>query len=275
MKKKFYSIEEALNILEQKISIEDLCSYTRENMIHPVIYINSFPMHACECHDNQAIFVGFCFLSGYWDVGDNIIAMLDTIARGQHITTKSPIKKDLVQSLRIMNWQHDLKDFNGVPEGHINPKQYSEGLPIEYFFIHGNPFIINIKNVFINHNDLEILKSQIKNNSFYSKSSLLTQNNKNTSEKQTGIIKRTNIRSHPLRELVQKIYDDSPSEQKNAASIWKKLKEYKEIIIKIDTFSYPDATIEWISTSNRTLTTKRKTFVNWISKLKTGKRLII
>ena len=66
IKQKYYRIEETIRILRDKgakIGAEDLCSYTREGLIHQIIYINSLSAHACEKRkDGEELAVGNCLL---------------------------------------------------------------------------------------------------------------------------------------------------------------------------------------------------------------------
>lgn len=85
IKQKYYRIEETIRILKDKgakIEAEDLCSYTREGLIHPIIYINFLSAHACEKRqDGEALAVGHCFLSAYWDLEEEMTALLDAVTR--------------------------------------------------------------------------------------------------------------------------------------------------------------------------------------------------
>jgi hypothetical protein len=85
MKIKYCGINEIIKILETKglnADLENVRSCVRERLIHPIIYIDSFPAYACEIQsDRSALAVGFCFLSAYWNPGDNIIAIFNTLMR--------------------------------------------------------------------------------------------------------------------------------------------------------------------------------------------------
>lgn len=153
--KEYYTITETINILERaglKIDFEEICGYARENLIHPLIYIDSCPTYACEKTGNTANAIAFCYLSAYWDLDERIIVILDGILRYKVIQWASYFvkKSEFVKEPLIMGWNIETHILNGAPEGHRNPKPFSDNLKIEYFsFLKNQKFCIERKNIIL------------------------------------------------------------------------------------------------------------------------------
>jgi hypothetical protein len=161
MKKRYYDVHDVIKTLARQgvvIDIADLHSCTREQIIHPLIYIDSVPVHACESHKNEAVAVGFCFLSAYCDVGDEIIAIFDRLLREPSFKTSLLVKKENLIDFRIFSWNTEPYLFADVPHGHSSPKPFSGEEKISYFmFLKNNPFYVRIENLVISQKDLQIL----------------------------------------------------------------------------------------------------------------------
>jgi hypothetical protein len=171
IKQKYYRIEETIRILRDKgakTEAEDLCSYTREGLIHPIIYINSLSAHACEKRqDGEALAVGHCFLSAYWDLGEEMTALLDTVTREKNIEVRPLVKKiHLAEEPKIFSWQYDTYVFQRVPPGHSCPKPQSEDLKLEFFILvpperNKQTITLTVENFVITNRDLEFLITNI------------------------------------------------------------------------------------------------------------------
>jgi hypothetical protein len=170
MEQKYFSVNEIIKHFKKKkhsLNFEDICGYVRKRSIHPVVYIDSVPTHAHETINvKQALAIGFCYLSAYWHISeDKIIALCDNLLRGQTVTTRAINKEELTQ-IRITSWMTQLHHFEGVPEGHIYPKLFSNDLAITGFiFPVQNPFSIFIGNIAISEEDLTTLTTIISETS--------------------------------------------------------------------------------------------------------------
>lgn len=167
LKKNYYTIEETIISLgKYGLTIGVIGSNTREKLIHPIIYINSMPAHACEpgINDNSVIYVGHCYISAYLDMGDEIIAILDNLISSSDgiIKINNWIKKEfIIGEPKISSWQYDNPVFEDVPKDLIiHPKPfYSEF--IKYFRLRSSNELkptLRLSNILITHADVELLK---------------------------------------------------------------------------------------------------------------------
>jgi hypothetical protein len=171
IKKKYYRIDETVKILRSKgatIEIEDLSTYTREQLIHPIIYLNSLAAHACERRfDGEALAVGHCFLSAYWNPSEEMTALFDTVTRDKSIEIRPLVKKiHLIEEPKIFSWQYEDYVFQRVWPGHASPKPYSENLKLEYFILvppeqYKQTITLKMENFLIINRDLEFLISSL------------------------------------------------------------------------------------------------------------------
>ncbi|WP_207385244.1 hypothetical protein [Legionella lansingensis] len=164
MDQKYFSVNEVIKYFEKKgrpIDFADIGGYVRKCIIHPVVYIDSIPAHAHETINvEQALVIGFCYLSAYWHISeDKIIALCDNLLRGQQATLCGINKEELTQ-IRITSWMTELRHFEGVPLEHLYPKPFSNDLAITGFmFPPKSPFYIHIGNIAISEEDLNVLDS--------------------------------------------------------------------------------------------------------------------
>lgn len=166
MNREFYNLNEAIEILKRNGITTDIgiiSNYVRERIIHPIIYIDSFPVHVCELRsDGQGVAIGLCLLSAYWSIGDDIVAVFDGILREEIVTMGYVVKRDNLIKERLTAWDSRPHVFDGVPLTNINPKDYSKDLAIfGFIFLKEKPFKITIKNIFITYTDLIFLNKEL------------------------------------------------------------------------------------------------------------------
>ena len=69
MKKQYYSIQDVINFYAQRevsLDLQAISNCVREGFIHPLIYIDSRRVYACESRGKEGIIaIGFCHLSAY------------------------------------------------------------------------------------------------------------------------------------------------------------------------------------------------------------------
>lgn len=165
MSRKYYTVNEVINFFgkhDTNITMEDIACYVREKLIHPIIYIDSFPVYACEeGNEGQAVAMGLCFLSAYWDVGNEILGVVDNLARNGKVQTAVIVKKEqLIDQPTIMSWNNRQSALAELPLKFTNPKDYSDDIEIKYFaFPEKNPFFVDVRNLCISTQDFDLLKN--------------------------------------------------------------------------------------------------------------------
>lgn len=167
MNRKYYSYREVKKHFEKigcSFDFEDMCDYVRKRIIHPVIYIDSFPVYAYEktSMEQASSIIGFCYLSAYWHIdGDNVIAVFDNLLRGIIAKLQSVGKEELTQIVPT-SWRTELHYFEEVPIEHLHLKPFSNDLAIiGFMFLTENPFSIRTENIAISEEDLNILSTCI------------------------------------------------------------------------------------------------------------------
>lgn len=119
--------------------------------------------HACEeGNDGRALAVAHCFLSAYWDLGQDITALFDTVIREKSVEIHPLVKKaQLIEEPKIFSWQIEDYVFKRVWPGHAYPKPYSENLKLKYFMLlppdRKQTITLIIENFLITNRDLEFL----------------------------------------------------------------------------------------------------------------------
>lgn len=167
VKKKYYSVEQAVKILqsmEASIEISDLSDFIRENVIHPVIYINSLPAYACVSHNSSqgVVPVGYCIISGYWNIGEGVLPIFETILRKKTAEVGRFLNMDgfLEPPIRS-SWQYHQKVFQKltvIP----SPQPDSPDLSLKGFMLAENidsreGFSFLLENMQITNDDFERL----------------------------------------------------------------------------------------------------------------------
>lgn len=166
---RYYSLHETLSLLKNKgLNLSTIVSHVREKTIHPLVYIDSIPAHACELSEdgNTAIPVGFCCLSAKWDVGNQIIALADNLIKSRTgIVEIEPKvnKSDLLSDFNILGWRYDRTAFSRLPQDKTNPQPYSDDLQITYFILLSQDKIsasISLHNIVITPEDFQLLRDE-------------------------------------------------------------------------------------------------------------------
>ena len=166
IEKKYYSLNEALTALgKYGLTMEVIRGCTQEGLIHPIIYIDSLAAHACEESNGSAVAVGQCLLSCYVDLGVEVTPAIDLLVRDESFLIRTLVKKtNILGSPKMFCWEHDARLFTKVPEGHANPKQYSEALDIRYFILLSSNMRhveMTEKNVVITNADFNFIKDRL------------------------------------------------------------------------------------------------------------------
>lgn len=160
MEFKYCCVNEIIRILATKglnADLETIRSCVRERLIHPIIYIDSFPAYACEIKpDRSARAVGLCFLSAYWNPGDNIIAIFNSLTKKDKVEIAKWINvSQLDDNFEMHSWQNDNQAFVHAPPEFVSPKPFSTQLKIEMFnLLEGN---LSLKNIMIATKDISTL----------------------------------------------------------------------------------------------------------------------
>lgn len=273
MNKTYYTISETLMAIQNQggiLDMEGISSYVRERLINPIIYIDSIPVHACELGKNgQALAMGACLLSAYWNIGDDIVAVFDILLRKQLVQVNYVVKKEQLITERIMGWDSRLHMFEGVPHEHISPRPYSKDLPVYcYIFFADKLFEVSIKNIFISQKDMDFL------NAVCIKQDTLHPKNKDEPPK-NYVVKDASApksRRHELHEVIKLAYKTEKIKLNRAPTnteVWRIVQkpEYdtEEIINDVT-----NTHIEWTDWKAQPREMKRSTFNNFITSLKTG-----
>lgn len=256
MDKKYFSVNEVVKHFKKKgydIDFEDICGYVRKHIIHPVVYIDSIAAHAHETtNEKQALAIGFCYLSAYWHISeDKLTALCDNLLRKQIVTTRGLNIEELTQ-IRITSWMTKLHHFEGVPDGHICPKPFSNDLAITGFiFPPTSPFSINIGNIAISEDDLEILNN-------YNASILPKNNPQNTAD------------DNALKKLIKKTMNGSGISKPE--HLWKHLQQLIDdleitLITDIEDWDLPKARLFYKLSDGKEASIGKKRFQNIISEL--------
>jgi hypothetical protein len=288
MTTKYYSVNETLSFLGKiGLTIDIFSSQVREKAIHPIIYINSLQAHACEAdtdEEKNPIAIGHCFLSAYWDLNDEMVAIMDCIIRDGVVRTKPVVQmKNVIGTPEMHSWQYDYYVFSDVPPDQINPKPYSAMNKIAYYILrtplNNQTVKLTLANIVITSVDFEKLKAYLlqHNNISVASDSSLGSELKSSSAyallpagQTQNNVKSKQTRHHALNELIKEMH--SASTDKSAAAIWKKMKSLTEnddhkIIQEMDSWSSPNPTIKWVSHRNKECSKNRRTFENDIAKL--------
>lgn len=159
MKSKFVSIAELLTVFDingLKINYANISNCVREQLIKPVIYIETAPVHALAQDQAAPYAVGFCFLSAYWSARNEIIGIFDLLSQNETVTISKTIhKSDLLGEPLLFSWKNNPKYFEGIPPAHINTHASPEGLDIKYFrFVEP---LIHQRNLLIARNEIPII----------------------------------------------------------------------------------------------------------------------
>lgn len=162
MKKQYYSIQDVINFYAQQevsLDLQAISSCVREGFIHPLIYIDSRRVYACESRGKEGIIaIGFCHLSAYWNIGDDVIAVFDVLSRSPSVSYDKPIKKEDLIETNLFSWQTDSYLFSEAPYGFIDPKPFPGKDAIDWFiFLKDDLVEVCINNLFILQKDLEII----------------------------------------------------------------------------------------------------------------------
>ncbi len=173
MKKQYYSIQDVINFYAQRevsLDLQAISNCVREGFIHPLIYIDSRRVYACESRGKEGIIaIGFCHLSAYWNIGDDVIAVFDLLSRSPSVSYNKPIKKEDLIETNLFSWQTDSYLFSEAPNGFIDPKQFPGKDAIDWFiFLKDDLVDVCINNLFILQKDLEIIAQ------FYSSNPLIS-----------------------------------------------------------------------------------------------------
>lgn len=137
MKKKYYNITDVIKFFARQslsIDVKDIHSCTRERIIHPLIYIDSAPVYACESQGEERIAIGFCFLSAYLDAGDEIKAIFATIVRKSSAKLQPWLIKNQLTGCEIYSWS-------------IEPATWHNNKNISYLLHHSFSFSHCIDNM--------------------------------------------------------------------------------------------------------------------------------
>lgn len=161
IKTKYYNLNRTVAILQEQgrnISLEDLNHYTSERIICPIIVIRSSRAFVCEGKDGGLIAIGRCYLSGYWNAGEDIIPIFNVLMKGKKAPAFAFIKPSDLIEYKIHSWEYDSSVFKSVPRDHIIPKAYSENLNIYCFQVleEDNQIILDapIKSIYYIYNSL-------------------------------------------------------------------------------------------------------------------------
>ncbi|WP_415075241.1 hypothetical protein [Legionella sp.] len=149
MKRKYFGLDEISNFFKQKDMIfgfYQLRYCVLEGIIHPLIYIDSRPVYAAKTRGKEAVAIGFCYLSAYLDMGDEIIVTLDKISNSQSVQIESHINKDQLSSVKTFGWRIDSHFFDEVPTGYIDLQPFPGIDAIKFFFcLQKNPIYLQVK----------------------------------------------------------------------------------------------------------------------------------
>jgi len=170
VEKKYYTIEEILAFLGGRgLTVGIIGSYTREKLIHPIIYLNSKSVHACEASSDSpaAIAVGHCFLSAHWDLGADIISVVDKLILSKPVAIKIRQlvkRKMLIGEPEIFSWEYQGNVFDTIPEDFkdlIRPRPRSEELDkkLEYFMLTPSAATLGLENLLLTKMDFDFLKN--------------------------------------------------------------------------------------------------------------------
>jgi hypothetical protein len=283
--KKYYTIEEALTLLgSQGLTLGGIGSYTRERLIHPIIYINSKPAYACEegtcersicevcCSENNdkksAIAVGYCFISAYWDLGIQMIAIMDNLISSENGTFDIFIlvkAEQLIGKPEIFSWQYHERVFDKAPFGHINPKPFSDKL--KHFILitpDNRTFTLKLANILIPSTDVELLRTHLSRGLIIKPS---LPNQISIPDKEG---KRAKPKTNPLNKLIADIHQKSSN--KSPEQIWSELKrlcddDIHPILQEVTPWDEGKATIVWQSHREKERSMGRARFENIISEL--------
>lgn len=267
IQKKYYTINETLTLLTKaRLTIDIVGSLIREKLIHPIIYINSLAAHACvRQHDEKAIAVGQCFLSAYWDLGNEMIAIVDNLIHDGSVKIHPLVKvAQMVEKYEIFSWQCDDYLFKRVPPGHAKPQPFSDNLDIRYFVLipenyNEQSVTLKLTNIVISSDDFEFLKKYLIDHAMkIAQTTFMKQENPTPlpnliQELPTGNLPQTVPQLKQRRismhiELIKKTH--ASSRDKTAIGVWNELKNFSETdqdeIEEMDDWG-KGAQIKWVS----------------------------
>lgn len=195
MKKKYYTVNETISTLK-KISSEfglvELASYVQEKIIQPIIYIDSLESHACEidgtAEEGNLFASGYCYLTAYWDVGDEIIGIFNRLISKSKLDIDSGIFKcKLVGEPKISSWQINHDSFKKVPTARLRLRISQSDAKIEAFVLL-EP--IKMANIVLTTGDFEklkkILTEQVTVAEYEIKNAMSKKNQRKTAAKKNG-----------------------------------------------------------------------------------------
>ena len=270
----YYTIDETLAKLGRfGLTLNIIGSYVRERLIHPIVYINAHTAHACEHGDDgSAIAVGHCFVSCYWDLGQEITAIIDSLISSPDgtIEIRPLVKKEmLIGEPLIFDWQYDRNLFQRVPPGCVNPKPHSSDLNIRYFILtsRGKTLpTLKLSNILIGSNDFDLLKKQmtIMFNGNSTEPGLPKEKSQRAPKKKTN----------PFKKLVTELHRNS--ESKTPEAIWTAMEklchgDVHPILQEVTPWDQINAEILWQSHRGEERHLKRRAFENMISELNNPK----
>ena len=269
--KVYYSFHETADLLSDLGFTKNIFgSLVREKLLHPMIYINSLPALACVLdQDGAGQAVGYCFLSTYWDLGNQIIAVIDTLLTRKSFNVKLVVdKKKLLGEPEIIGWRTELQYFEQVPTEYVSPKAFNENLVINHFIlVSSNQKSVNMgfNNIVITKEDFDQLKQYLQ----IQKEAMLTVHTK-TKSRVSPSIKQT--RHNALHELIKSLHEQA--QNKSAVKLWKELRdlalEGNETVLEVDNWTSHEPKVRWISSRGNENKLERRSFENFISKLKSN-----
>lgn len=141
------------------IDIQDIHSCTREQIIRPIVHIDSAPVYACETVGEDRIAIGFCFLSAYRDIGNDIKAAFGRALRYSPAQMNVWVEKNHLTDCEIFGWSMEPQLFAGVPNNLKPDSKSTRALISDFRFLNDDPFYIRIEHLVISQKDLNILES--------------------------------------------------------------------------------------------------------------------
>ena len=146
------------------VSINEISSYSRTGVIQPILYVDSRPVFACCLNENKssAVILGHCLLSAHWDLGNEMIAVLDNLSRDEKVQVdiKAPVSRFAMTDIQHMSWSIEPETFRRFTQQNLKLQRVCDDSNIQWYLFEGLQFNIRMENIFISAGDIDKLLLQ-------------------------------------------------------------------------------------------------------------------